>query len=176
MRPPRAVLLVVPLLSACGIARSTTVGSNDGGLGDVALGDGNNLVLPACPDGGGLLCYVPQGCTTSLSGTVYDPAGHNPIFDAIVYVPSDPLGVLSPILPGATSGDPCDMSVGRYVTVISTDPKGHFNLRGVPATARVPLVVQSGKWRRGAFLPPIPACADNPGPAPPPPLPRHQRR
>src|SRR5260370_41571754 len=117
MRPHRAVLLVVPLLSACGIARSTTVGSNDGGLGDVALGDGNNPVFPACPDGGGLSCYVPQGCTTSLSGTVYDPAGHNPLYDAIVYVPSDPLGVLSPIVQGATSVNPCDLSVGRDVTV-----------------------------------------------------------
>ncbi|HLK39858.1 MAG TPA: hypothetical protein VKU41_24045, partial [Polyangiaceae bacterium] len=46
--------------------------------------------------------------------------------------------------------------------VATTDAYGHFQLTGVPATTHVPLVVQTGKWRREVFLNSVTACQDNP--------------
>jgi hypothetical protein len=114
-----------------------------------------------CP-GGGLDCYVPTGCTTSLSGTVYDPAGRNPLYNVVVFIPNDPYGTLPPIKAGTNTCNTCDVSIGNYIAATTTDSKGHFTLKGVPATSHVPLVVQTGKWRREVFLPNVPACADTP--------------
>ncbi len=122
---------------------------------------GDGSAIPAACPGGGLECYVPGGCTTSLSGTVYDPAGRNPLYNVVVFIPNDPLGALPVITPGTHSCNTCDVSIGNYVAVTTTDANGHFTLTGVPATTHVPLVVQTGKWRREVFLPPVTACADN---------------
>jgi hypothetical protein len=177
MRAVGAVDLVIALLAACSSAR---IAATDGGAPDAfvrsndgGIGDRGNPVPPACP-GGGLGCYVPRGCGTTLSGTVYDPAGHNALYNAIVFVPDDPLGALSPMTQGATTSNPCDLSIGAPVAVTTTDQSGHFTLSGVPATTHVPLVVQTGKWRREVFLAPITACADNPVPASLTRLPRNQ--
>jgi hypothetical protein len=122
---------------------------------------GDGSTIPAACPGGGLECYVPGGCTTSLSGTVYDPAGRNPLYNVVVFIPNDPLGALPVITPGTHTCNTCDVSIGNYVAVTTTDSNGHFTLTGVPATTHVPLVVQTGKWRREVFLPPVTACTDN---------------
>jgi hypothetical protein len=124
------------------------------------FGTGAGGVSPACPSGG-IECYVPAGCTTSLSGTVYDPAGRNPLYNVVVFVPNDPVGTLPPITPGTHTCNTCDVSIGNYVTVTTSDANGHFTLTGVPATSHVPLVVQTGKWRREVFLPSVSRCTDN---------------
>ena len=111
--------------------------------------------------GGGLGCLVPPNCTTSVSGTVYDPAGANPLYNVVVYVPNDPHGALSPIKAGTNSCNSCDVSIGDYVTATTSGADGKFTLTGVPATTHVPLVVQIGKWRREVFLPSVKACTDN---------------
>jgi hypothetical protein len=82
-------------------------------------------------------------CTTSLSGTVFDPAGLNPLFNVVAFVPSDPLGHLPAITPSTPLSHVCDWTIGDYVTATVTDVKGHFKLIGVPATTHVPLVVQA---------------------------------
>ena len=113
----------------------------------------------------GLQCDVPTGCTTSLSGTVYDPAGKNPLYNVVVFVPNDPAGTLPAIEAGTHTCNTCDVSIGDYVAATTTDSKGHFTLTGVPATTHVPLVVQTGKWRREVFLPSVTKCTDNAVPA-----------
>lgn len=113
----------------------------------------------------GLRCLVPPNCTTSLSGTVYDPAGKNPLYNVVVFVPNDPAGTLPAITPGTHTCNTCDVSIGNYVAATTTDSKGHFTLTGVPATTHVPLVVQTGKWRREVFLPTVQKCTDNAVPA-----------
>jgi hypothetical protein len=41
------------------------------------------------------------GGTTSVTGTVYDPAGKNPLYNVVVYVPNAPLSAI-------TTGPTCD--------------------------------------------------------------------
>jgi hypothetical protein len=152
-------------------------GGSSGGCGFTCSdGGGSGPVPPACT-GGGLNCYVQAcdgGSPTTLSGTVYDPAGKNPLYNVVVFVPNDPMGALPKITPGTHTCNTCDVSIGDYVAVGVTDEKGHFKLTGVPATTHVPLVVQTGKWRREVFLPKVNPCTDNPVPAAMSRLPRNQ--
>jgi hypothetical protein len=111
--------------------------------------------------GGGLGCYVPQNCETSITGTVYDPAGANPLYNVVVFVPNDPKGTLTPIAQGTNTCSSCDVSIGDYVTATTTKFDGTFKLTGVPATTHVPLVVQIGKWRREVFLSQVKSCTEN---------------
>jgi hypothetical protein len=142
-------------------------GSAEGGFVFSTDPDASAALPPAAPPckTPGLWCYVPDGCTTTLSGTVYDPAGKNPLYNVIVYVPADPSKPLPKITPGTSSCSTCDTQIADYMAVAVTDSKGHFSLSGVPATTRVPLVVQVGKWRREVYLSSVAACKDNPVPA-----------
>ena len=140
-------------------------GNNPGGGG--SSGSSNTFANPMdastvpCTDGS-LNCYVRSDCTTTISGAVYDPAGVNPLYNAVVYIPNDPKGTLSAITQGTKTCNTCDASIGDYVTATISGADGKFQLSGVPATSHVPLVVQIGKWRREVFLPTVTACKDNP--------------
>jgi hypothetical protein len=114
----------------------------------------------------GLACQLATDCpgngVTSLSGTVFDPAGVNPLYDAYVYVPIDASGQLPGFSPGA-SCDPCGGAGIDAVAVTKTGPDGTFTLANVPSTdvapgRPIPLVVQLGKWRREMMLPSVPKC------------------
>ena len=143
-----------------GASTGSGVGGDDSGVIDPSFG-GDAATAAACT-GGGLACYVPSGCTTTISGTVFDPAGKNPLYNVAVFIPNDPGGKVPPITLGTRSCNTCDVPIGNYVTVTTTDTKGHFTLTGVPATTHVPLVVQTGKWRREIFLSSVTSCKDNP--------------
>jgi hypothetical protein len=175
----QAMLLIcaaawIGLVSASGGCGSNNGDNPDGGLGlgDAAGGSffpdsgnsfntGDGGVSAPCPGTGGLDCYVDPNCSTTLSGTVYDPAGRNPLYNVVVFIPNDPLGTLPAIEPGTHSCNTCDVSIGNYISATVTDSKGHFTLTGVPATSHVPLVVQTGKWRREVFLSSVTSCTDN---------------
>lgn len=133
----------------CQIIGDTPTGL-DGGPG-IAIVDGG-LTLANSDGGGcsGLQCQVAKcdgGVTTTLTGTVYDPAGLNPIYHAYVYVPAmTPL----PPIPAGAQMDACGGggNLPPSVTYFLTGPDGKFTLTGVPTGANIPLVVQAGKWRR----------------------------
>jgi hypothetical protein len=102
----------------------------------------------SCPDAD-LRCHVDTcaGSGTSISGTVYDPAGKNPIPHVFVFVPATANASLPAISAGTNSCQTCNLPIGSYVTATMTDATGQFTLTGVP-TGAVPVVLQIGKWRR----------------------------
>jgi hypothetical protein len=134
-----------------------TVGTADGGASDTGVpgADAPIVFVPVdagCPSPD-LRCHVDacSGPGTSISGTVYDPAGKNPLPHAYVFVPTDPNGKLPAIGPGAKTCNTCDLPIGSYVAATMSDASGAFSLTGVPTGTHVPIVVQLGKWRREVF-------------------------
>jgi len=121
-----------------------------------------------CPSGAPLSCFVNKSCSngghTTLTGKVYDPAGKVPLYNVIVFVPNDS-STLPVITPGTKSCNTCDVPVGDYVTVSTTDKTGSFTLQDVPTGRNVPLVVQIGKWRRIITIPNIADCSTTKLPA-----------
>ncbi|MGH7269082.1 MAG: hypothetical protein ACREJ3_01515 [Polyangiaceae bacterium] len=131
------------------------------GFNAVSVGDATTTTQNASCTPGTLGCFVRADCVTTMTGTVRDPAGRNPIYNAVVFIPQDPKGTIPPITPGTKTCNTCDVSIGNYVAAAQTDYKGNFKLTGVPATKNVPLVVQIGKWRREVVLPTVTACTNN---------------
>jgi hypothetical protein len=162
--------------------------------GDIGNGCGKALPCPAtcangvacpvnhvCPSTGpgvctNLQCNVDKctaGGNTTISGAVYDPAGVNPLYNVVVYIPNQPL---DPIQSGATC-DTCASPVsGQPVAAALTDATGHFVMKSAPSPAgqMIPIVVQIGKWRRQTMIGPINPCVDNPVPDKTLRLPRNQ--
>ena len=110
-----------------------------------------------------LACNV-QSCGggghTTVSGTVYDPAGRNPLYNVYVYVPNAavepiPTGAVCAACQAPASGSPLPGAV-------QTDALGHFTVTDVPVGTNIPLVMQAGKFRRQIVIPQVNACVDNP--------------
>jgi hypothetical protein len=166
-----ALLLTVASSLGCGSTRQNPFGTGDGGEtgddafagfgappGDNASGggrgvfstNGNGAPPPSCQGGMGWSCAVNMSCgstPTTLTGKVYDPAGTNPLYNAVVFIPNDATK-LPPITPGTRSCNTCDVPIGDYVVATMTDSTGSFTLQNVPTGKSVPVVVQIGKWRR----------------------------
>jgi len=108
------------------------------------------------------LCGCAPGTTTSISGTVYDPAGNNPLYNVIVYVPSQ--GEVLDAIPVGVTCPTCDQLVsGKPIAAALTDATGHFVLNNVPFGTSFSLVMQLGRWRRQVTIPAVTnQCADNP--------------
>ena len=99
----------------------------------------------------------PGGGTTSISGTVYAPNGTDPLPNLLVYIPNAPVdaftsGVSCPVVGQPPSGSPL---VG---TTTATD--GTFTLTNVPVGTNIPLVIQTGRWRRQVVVPSTSACTN----------------
>ncbi len=172
------VLYVAASMSACGgsshkndFSGGSSGGSGSGGSGSssgvIGFGDdggssgGHNDGGTVCP--AGLQCNVlcSGGGTTSIKGTVYDPAKRNPLYDVAVYVPASPLQALPKGVP--TGADACSCQAlykSGAVVATTTGVDGTFELDNAPVGSSVPLVIQIGKWRR-QFTIDVEACQPN---------------
>jgi hypothetical protein len=175
-RPPFARFVIAASLAlaapaACGssdnstFSRDTdTAGSSLVGFGDASLfGDGGpgsvtDGSAPRCTTAGQCVSACSAGGETTITGTVYDPAGKNPLYGVVVYVPSKPV---APIATGASCYSCSDLYTGDPVAYAVTDAAGNFSIRGTPDGANIPLVVQVGKWRKQFSLPTVAPCTGN---------------
>ncbi len=94
-----------------------------------------------------------------MTGTVYDPAGRNPLYDVAVYVPS---AAVAPLKAGVVCTSCADLYSGAPLASAVTDAHGRFTISGAPDGTNIPLVLQVGKWRRQVLLPSVLPCQDNP--------------
>ncbi len=103
-------------------------------------------------------CGELEGEKTTLSGTIYDPAGKVPLYNVSVYVPNR---ALDPVSEGL-SCDQCNgRASGQPIASALTDAAGHFTMDNPPVGKNIPLVIQIGKWRRQVTIPEIVRCTDN---------------
>ncbi len=108
----------------------------------------------------GLQCQ--QTCaSTSISGTVYDPASLVPLYNVFVYVPNTGL---DPIPDGPTCTQCQAPASGNPVVSATTDANGKFTIPNAPDGANIPIVLQLGKWRRHLTIANVTKCVDNPQP------------
>jgi len=134
--------------------------------GGAACGTGAQAgVCPGMPGTGGpctgLACQINK-CTgmpkTTVKGTVYDPGGKLPLYNVMLYVPNAPL---DPIVEGVTCDKCGTIASGQPVASALTDASGNFTMNDVPVGTNIPVVIQTGKWRRQITLPMVKACQDN---------------
>jgi hypothetical protein len=108
--------------------------------------------IPSCP----------PATTTTLTGTVYDPAGLHPLYHALVYIPNNPM---DPGLQPFAAGISCDQcgatAAGDPLVTTFTAPDGTFTLQNVPVGSSIALVVQLGRWRRQFTVDITSSCAAN---------------
>jgi hypothetical protein len=143
MRCARIVSVVVLL---AGAAAACAHGTAPGGF-DTATGE-------EVPSLGG---DTPKSdCVTKVSGVATAPNGKDPLYNAVVFVPTAPL---DPMTQGAKC-ERCNVVSGNPVASTTSSADGRFELE-VPAGDGVQLVVQLGKWRRSVTLPHVSACTNN---------------
>jgi hypothetical protein len=125
----------------------------DGGFGGGSNGDG----AVACTSGlCGQIHTCPTGSTT-ISGTIYDPAGKNPLYDVVAYVPNK---TPSTITTGAACYSCGDLYTGDPIATALSGTDGKFTIANAPDGANIPLVIQIGKWRRQFTIPNVARCQD----------------
>jgi len=98
------------------------------------------------------------GATTTISGTVFNPAKSDPLYNVVVYIPN---ATPAPFKPGV-SCEKCGTVSGEPIAAALSGADGKFRVENVPAGDNIPLVIQIGRWRRQVVIPKVTACTDNP--------------
>ncbi len=139
-----------------GNSGATGVGGSSGVFMTTVTGSGTGTSSGAgCS---GLDCQIHActgGASTNITGTVYDPAGKNPLYGIVAYVPNTKP---SPITSGASCYSCGDLYTGDPIASAVTDAYGNFTIKNAPDGANIPLVIQVGKWRRQFVLPTVTKC------------------
>jgi hypothetical protein len=168
-----SVLLALGAVApACGGSGNSQFSNGSSGSGGSGSGTDPNLLGGNSggtnPDGGpctGIQCQI-HSCSsgsTTISGTVYDPAGNDPLYDVVVYVPNSKPDALTPGIDGTSCS--CDaLYTGQPIATALTDASGKFTINNAPDGSNIPLVIQIGKWRRQLTIPTVTQCTDNPQP------------
>jgi len=102
-----------------------------------------------------------DACTTTISGTVWNPAQTDPLYNVVVYLPSK---AIEPFRQGVAC-EKCGAVSGEPIAATLSDANGKFTLTNVAPGAGIPLVVQVGRWRRQVTIPKVLPCVDNVLPA-----------
>src|ERR1700722_3012777 len=168
-------------------------GSHDGGNGS---GDGTTVDTdssygnlpdagqgPPPPEAGvgctNLQCNIQTcegGTATSISGKVLDPAGHNPLYNVVVFIPNTTNGAL-PLIPRGVNTSSCscaELFQGEEPVVDTlTLADGTFTLKNVSSGTNIPVVVQVGKWRKEIVIPSVAPCTSTAIPGGPVSLPKN---
>jgi hypothetical protein len=140
------------LTTSCGTCTSPAICGGSGVPSQCGSG-GTSCVNLACQQ---TTCTTG---TTSISGTIYDPAGLRPLPNVNVYVPNGTVGALTT---GATC-DGCSAGLSGFPLVqTTTDIYGKFTLNNMPVGTNIPLVIQVGKWRRKVTIPTVAKCVNTP--------------
>jgi hypothetical protein len=107
----------------------------------------------------GLQCQI-HACagsgSTIINGTILDPAGKNPLYGVVAYVPNTkPAGLTS-----GASCTSCDaLYSGDPIAAAVSGVDGKFSITKAPDGQNIPLVIQVGKWRRQFVIPSVAMCA-----------------
>jgi hypothetical protein len=152
-----------PAGEASGIGADAAVDRNVDSQHEAA-GDAPSQVdqgtLPTCTNLECKQVSCDGGGTTSLSGKVVAPTKVNAdgLPGVTVYVPN---GDVEPFGKGVACG-PCDAPLSGSPLIATTSAvDGSFRLENVPVGNDIPLVIQSGRWRRQVKVD-VQACTDNP--------------
>jgi hypothetical protein len=141
---------------------SSSGGGSCTGFGCASGDDSGASTTPVmtCNAGSNWQCKqvsCPNGGTTTLTGTVYDPAGKIPLWGVAVYVPND---TPQKFTDGVSCGSCSSLYTSPVVSTL-TDEGGQFKLTNMPVGDNVPLIVQVGKWRMQYKLKTVAQCASN---------------
>ncbi|HEX3777509.1 MAG TPA: hypothetical protein VHV51_23725 [Polyangiaceae bacterium] len=155
---PRTALLVtaLTLIAACSgknvllggapLTRGGMGGVTEGGAGATTTTGGSATAGTLNVDGGNEVVPCADGGKTTISGTVWDPGKNTPLYNAVVYVPSDNT---PPSFTDQVACEKCGAQQIKARAVALSDSNGHFVLdTDVPDTPNVELAVQLGKWFR----------------------------
>ena len=100
-----------------------------------------------------------DGGTATLTGHVWDPAGNNPLYKVVAYIPN---AAPEPIADGinSTSCSCGSLYTGTPVATGITGADGVFTITNAPVGKNIPIVIQIGKWRNYFVIPSV-SCGPN---------------